>query len=113
MSCSTSRSRSVSLLTPAGSWRVASIPSMVPDARVQWHCVDGPDEWKYTSITFELKPSGDQTAVVFTHSDWREPVEFMHHCSTKWAHYLIGLKAGLEGGKHTPWPSDMAVSSWG
>ena len=37
----------------------------------------------------------------------------MGHCSTKWAYFLLGLKAGLEGGKATPWPDDMPISSWG
>ena len=47
------------------------------------------------------------------HADWREPAEFMHHCSTKWAYFLLGLKAGLEGGSATPYPGDMAISTWG
>jgi hypothetical protein len=37
----------------------------------------------------------------------------MHHCSTKWAYFLLGLKAGLEGGAATPYPDDMKISSWG
>ena len=56
---------------------------------------------------------GGETVLLFTHADWREPVEFMHHCSTKWAYFLLGLKAGLEGGPATPYPQDMAISSWG
>ena len=80
---------------------------------VRWRCVEGPEEWVDTSITFELKPSGDETAVLFTHGGWREPVEFMHHCSTKWAYFLLGMKSGLEGGKATPWPGDLPISSWG
>ena len=27
----------------------------------------------------------DYTIVLFKHEGWEEPVEFMHHCSTKWA----------------------------
>ncbi len=45
--------------------------------------------------------------------DWREPVEFMAHCSTKWAYFLLGLKAGLEGGEYTAYPDDMKISTWG
>ena len=44
---------------------------------------------------------------------WREPVDFMFHCSTKWAYFLLGLKASLEGGKGTPFPGDLQISSWG
>ena len=51
--------------------------------------------------------------LLFTNADWREPVEFMHHCSTKWGYLLVGLKAGLEGGEATPFPDDIALSaSW-
>lgn len=51
--------------------------------------------------------------LLFTHGDWREPVEFMHHCSTKWAYHLLGLKGWLEGGEATPYPADKRISSWG
>ena len=37
----------------------------------------------------------------------------MFHCSTKWAYFLLGLKASLEGGKATPFPGDLQISSWG
>ena len=79
----------------------------------RWRCVEGPDEWKGTTITFELKTSGDETTVLFTHAGWSEPVEFMQHCSTKWGYFLLGLKSGFEDGKATPWPNDLPVSSWG
>jgi hypothetical protein len=41
----------------------------------------------------------------------REPVEFMHHCSIKWATYLIGLRSGLKGGAFAAFPDDTKVSS--
>lgn len=90
------------------------VVELVPDHRVVWRCVQGPGEWLDTALTFELKSSGgeaDETVVLFTHADWREPVEFMHHCSTRWAQFLIGLKAGLEEGQATPFPEDKPISS--
>ena len=60
-----------------------------------------------------MSESGGETVLLFTHADWREPAEFMHHCSTKWGYFLLGMKAGLEGGSATPYPGDMAISSWG
>ena len=92
---------------------VMKVLELIPDTRVRWQCVVGPDEWLDTILTFELKPNGEETLIAFTHGDWREPVDFMGHCSTKWAYFLLGLKAGLEGGKATPWPHDMSISSWG
>jgi uncharacterized protein YndB with AHSA1/START domain len=94
-------------------WVAMQVTELVPAARVRWRCVKGPDEWVNTTITFELKEEGDGTVLLFTHADWREPVEFMSHCSTKWAYFLLGLKAGFEGGKASPWPDDAPVSSWG
>ena len=37
--------------------------------------------------------------LLFKHEGWREPVEFMHHCSTKWAIFLMSLKSLVETGK--------------
>lgn len=92
---------------------IMEVTGRVPGQRVAWRCVQGPDEWVGTTLTFDVSESGGETVVLFTHADWREPVEFMHHCSTKWAYYLLGMKAGLEGGSATPFPVDMAISSWG
>ncbi len=82
-------------------------------SRVVWRCVQGPDEWVGTTLSFDLRADGDETTMMFAHAGWREPVEFMHHCSTVWAVYLVGLKHGLEGGKATPFPHNELVSSWG
>jgi uncharacterized protein YndB with AHSA1/START domain len=77
---------------------------LAPPARVAWRCVQGADEWLGTTVTFALQGNGDETTLLFTHDGWREPVEFMHHCSTAWAYYLFSLRAGLEDGNATPWP---------
>jgi hypothetical protein len=36
----------------------------------------------------------------------------MHHCSTRWAQFLVGLKTGLEGGAWQPYPEMPFISSW-
>ena len=92
---------------------VMEVVELVPDAHVTWRCVDGPEEWIDTNIEFDLRAAGDETVVMFTHGDWREPVEFMHHCSTKWGYFLLGLKDRLEGGAAAPHPHDRLISSWG
>lgn len=46
------------------------------------------------------------------HEGWREPVEFMHHCSTKWGTFLMSLKSLLETGSGAPAPDDVKVSDW-
>jgi uncharacterized protein YndB with AHSA1/START domain len=92
---------------------VMEIVELTPVKRVVWRCVQGPDEWLDTTITFDLRADGDETVVVFTHDGWREAVEFMHHCSTSWAYYLISLKHAVGGGVATPWPENERVSNWG
>ena len=80
--------------------------------RVLWQVSEGPAEWIGTKISFELKQEGDYSIVLFTHAGWKEPVEFMHHCSTKWATFLISLKALVETGKGAPSPGDVQISNW-
>ena len=84
-----------------------------PDRRVAWRCISGPDEWLDTLFTFDIDATDDETVMRFAHAGWREPVEFMGHCTTKWAYFLLGMKSGLEGGQATPFPGDLQLSRWG
>jgi hypothetical protein len=92
---------------------VMEIVELSPDDRVQWRCVEGPHEWVGTTVTFDLTDRDGETVVLFTHAGWRDPVEYMHYCSTKWATFLIGLRSGLEGGAFAAFPNDTRTSrSW-
>ncbi|WP_423738147.1 SRPBCC family protein [Chitinophaga caseinilytica] len=79
---------------------------------VEWEVVAGPAEWVGTTITFDLKQDGDYVILLFQHLNWREPVEFMHHCSTKWAIFLLSLKNLIETGKGEPFPDDVKIDNW-
>jgi uncharacterized protein YndB with AHSA1/START domain len=83
-----------------------------PAARVLWQVIDGPEEWIGTKISWELKQEGDYVIVLFKHLGWKEPVEFMHHCSTKWGVFLISLKSLVETGKGAPYPHDIKIDNW-
>ena len=83
-----------------------------PAKRVLWQVVDGPPEWIGTKISWELKQEGDWTIVLFKHQGWKEAVDFMHHCSTKWGVFLLSLKSLLETGKGAPNPNDFKLDSW-
>jgi uncharacterized protein YndB with AHSA1/START domain len=81
--------------------------------RVAWRCVEGPAEWVGTDITFDIKRGSDtETVLLFEHAGWREPVEFMYHCSTKWGSYLQSLLASVETGTGQPFPDDVRICSW-
>ena len=83
-----------------------------PDEQVVWEVTDGPQEWIATRISFDLKQDGDYTIVLFKHAGWREPGEFMSHCSTKWATFLMSLKELGDTGTGAPHPQDVAISNW-
>jgi uncharacterized protein YndB with AHSA1/START domain len=83
-----------------------------PGRRVRWEVVDGPEEWIGTQVDWELGQADDFTIVLFRHLGWKEPVEFMHHCSTKWAVFLMSLKSLVETGKGAPDPYDVKIDNW-
>ena len=83
-----------------------------PGRHVLWEVVAGPEEWIGTKISFDLKQQGDWTIVLFKHQGSKQPVEFMHHCSTKWGVFLLSLKSLLETGKGAPYPNDIKLDSW-
>jgi hypothetical protein len=80
--------------------------------RVLWEVVGGPEEWLGTTVSFDIEQTGQWTGVLFKHAGWREPVPFMHHCSTKWGVFLLSLKSLLETGKGRPAPDDVKLDSW-
>jgi uncharacterized protein YndB with AHSA1/START domain len=88
------------------------VVELVPGKKVLWEVVEGPAEWVGTQVSFELSLAGDFTIVLFEHRGWAEPVEFMYHCSTKWATYLLSLKQLVETGAGAPDPIDLQISDW-
>ena len=96
---------------PVGGFDMEVLES-APGKRVTWRVVDGPAEWIGTTVDWELRQDGEYTIVLFTHAGWREPVEFMHHCSTKWAVFLLSLKSLIETGKGAPDPDDVKIDNW-
>ena len=88
------------------------VTELRPGERVSWQVIEGPAEWVGTRVSFELKQEGDYSIVLFKHLDWKEPVEFMYHCSTKWGTFLMSLKQMIETGAGEPAPNDVQVSNW-
>lgn len=80
-----------------------------PDKPVHWRCIGGPDEWLDTEVIFRLDWKEGQTFVMFKHANWKEPVEFMHHCSTKWATFLLSLRDLVEKSDGHPLPNALKI----
>jgi uncharacterized protein YndB with AHSA1/START domain len=79
---------------------------------VRWRCVDGPEEWVGTDITFQLSEQDGQIIVLFGHRNWREAVEATAHCSMKWATFMLSLRDYVETGKGKPSPNDLKIDNW-
>jgi len=88
------------------------VVQLEPGKKVVWEVVDGPAEWIGTEVCWELSQADDFTIVLFAHRGWAEEVEFMYHCSTKWATFLLSLKQLLETGQGAPDPLDVKISDW-
>jgi uncharacterized protein YndB with AHSA1/START domain len=88
------------------------VQKLSPDRAVHWRFTAGPDEWLGTDVTFSLSQQGDQTLILFGHKNWREPVEFMAHCSMKWATFLLSLRDLVETGTGKPAPHDLKIDDW-
>lgn len=83
-----------------------------PDEKVRWRVQAGPEDWVGTDIDFSLSREGGYTIVRFGHRNWREPAEFMAHCSTKWATFLLSLRDYVETGAGRPAPRDLKIGNW-
>jgi uncharacterized protein YndB with AHSA1/START domain len=85
------------------------VAEAVPGRRVRWRCLSGPAEWVGTEVVFDLARRDGETFVVFKHAGWKAPVEFMHHCSTKWAVFLLSLRDLVDKGHGAPAPGDLKI----
>lgn len=88
------------------------VTELDPPRRVAWQVVAGPAEWIDSTITFDLRQEAEWTILLFKHDGWKEQNEFMHHCSTKWATFLLSLKSLVESGKGAPAPNDLRLGDW-
>lgn len=88
------------------------VAELQPDRSVLWEVTAGPEEWIGTRVAWDLRRDGDFTVVLFAHEGWKEPVEFLHHCSTKWALFLMSLKSKVETGTGAPDPRDVKIDNW-
>jgi len=87
-----------------------SVTKLILNKFVGWkHSGTMPESWMGTEIQFQLRVEESQTLVRFTHSNWKVSSDFMAHCSTKWAVFLLSLKDALENGTGKPFPNDIHI----
>ena len=83
-----------------------------PADKVRWRVKAGPPEWVGTEVSFALSEQDGMTILLFAHRGWREEVEFMAHCSMKWATFLLSLRDLVEKGAGQPSPHDVKIDNW-
>lgn len=91
-------------------WVQMRVAEAVPRTLVLWNCARGDERWLGTELRFRLESTAEQTLVHFAHRGWRDATDFMSHCSTKWAIFLMSLKAYCESGKGRPLPDDVKIA---
>ncbi len=80
------------------------IISLKKDQKVDWHCVDGSQDWIGTRLRFELSEDGEKnTLLKFEQCGWKEANEFYAHCNYHWGLYMRSLKSLCETGTGTPY----------
>lgn len=79
------------------------IDTLQPDSLVKWHCLGDPDEWKGTTIRWELNQDRKVTRVRFRHLDWRSADGVMPSCNYTWAMVLSRLNDYVTTGTPSPW----------
>ena len=83
---------------------------LIPDRLLRWrHRGEIPRDWMGSEILFELKQDGNQTRLNFSHYNWQQSDEFLAHCSTKWAIFMMSIKSCIETGRGQPYPDDVPI----
>ncbi len=85
------------------------IDKLVNNRRVEWTCLDGPEEWINTHLFFDLTEENNNTILRFGQTDWKTTSDFYCHCNCKWSYFLHSLKSLIETGKGTPFPEDTKI----
>ena len=68
---------------------------ITPNQKVVWYVEDAhlsftrkKDEWKGTTIVFEISSKGEQTQITFTHQGLTPKAECFEACSSGWEFYI-------------------------
>jgi len=93
-----------------------------PGQKVTWLVLEGgpaftqdKQEWRGTTISFEISPAGGKTEVRFTHQGLVPKIECFGACSSAWGSYINGsLRSLITTGQGYPSPasSDSSPTGW-
>jgi len=80
------------------------VDDLTPPLRVGWTIIaaNAPGGWDGTTISFDLRPAGDDTVVALAHRGFAQANDGYALVTTGWAYYLVSLKQYLEMGQGWP-----------
>jgi hypothetical protein len=74
---------------------------------VRWKCVDGHDNWLDNTFSFELRPEGSDTGLMFVQEYAKELEDEVYGTyNFNWGYYLGSLKQLCETSSSTPFEPD-------
>jgi len=80
-------------------YTLRSIKAAAP-LRAEWLCLNG-EEWKDTTMLFDLSNTDGQTLLQFTHAHWAE-TDYFVSCNTTWGALMFRLKSAAENKMAVP-----------
>jgi uncharacterized protein YndB with AHSA1/START domain len=84
-----------------------SVAELTAPVHVGWKTISaGAPGWDGTTITFDLRADGSDTALAFAHRGFKQADGAYAATTTGWGYYLVSLKRYLEAGKGMPHPDN-------
>lgn len=73
-----------------------------PPQRLVLGCLGGIEDWKGTTLVFELEPLENGTFLRFDHAGWTTEDWYFRQCNSTWGHLMYHLKRACEEGVEAP-----------
>jgi len=85
---------------------------LLPNQRVFWYCIDGPEEWIGTELWWEIsQDSDDRCTLDFKHMNWKKDDGLFPLCNSTWGSLMTQLKQFCETGEPSPYFQNLATAS--
>jgi uncharacterized protein YndB with AHSA1/START domain len=78
------------------------ITNIIPNKKVEWECIKGPQFWDGTKVTFDLEKKDNSTIVHFAHKDLQVKADVFAIATNNWGRFMKSLKSLIETGKGDP-----------
>lgn len=93
---------------PGYLWR-AVVTRVQPGRAFELRLTEADDDWRHSTVGFDLEPSGAGTQVRFAHRGWPEANGHYRTSCHCWALYLRVLRRHLEHGETVPYEQRLSV----